>query len=77
MFWNDYTPDYVAIVATNAAILAQVDHVVPSPKPPLPNCPKCKGTGKVKTGDGQNWTNCPCTERAEQVCPDGQCQKKP
>jgi DnaJ-class molecular chaperone len=34
----------------------------PEPAPPRPvdpNCPTCKGTGKVRTGDGQNWTKCP------------------
>lgn len=74
MFWNDYTPDYVAIVATQMAIIAQAQDPHPTIKPPLPNCSKCKGTGKVKTGDGLNWTNCPCTERVAD-CPDGQCKK--
>lgn len=34
----------------------------PEPAPPRPidpNCPTCKGTGKVRTGDNQNWTKCP------------------
>lgn len=75
MFWSDQTPDYIAIIATQAAIIAQMEEAKPSPKPPLQNCPKCKGTGKVKTGDNQNWTNCPCTERVE-ACPDGQCKPK-
>lgn len=76
MIWDAYTPDYIAIVAAQAAIVAQMDAAKPALKPPLPNCPQCKGTGKVKTGDGQHWTNCPCTERAG-ACPDGQCAVKP
>jgi hypothetical protein len=75
MFWDDNTPDYIAIIATQAAIIAQMEEAKPTPKPPLPNCPQCKGTGKVRTGDNQNWTNCPCTERVE-ACPDGQCKPK-
>lgn len=77
IFWNDYTPDYVAIVATQAAILSRTERPdAPSPKPPLKDCPQCKGTGRVKTGDGQNWTNCPCTERKSDSCPDGECKKE-
>jgi hypothetical protein len=65
MIWNEYTPDYVAIIATQAAVMSLVDEAPAPPKPPLPNCPQCKGTGKIRTGDGQNWTACPCTERKE------------
>lgn len=63
MIWNDYTPDYVAIIATEAAVHSLRDAAPSPPKPPLPNCPQCKGTGKIKTGDGQGVTACPCTER--------------
>ena len=65
MIWNEYTPDYVAIIATQAAVLQMQDKAPAPPKPPLPNCPKCKGTGKIRTGDGQGVTACPCTERIE------------
>ena len=65
MIWNEYTPDYVAIIATEAAVMSLRDAAPAPPKPPLPNCPQCKGTGKIRTGDGQNWTACPCTERQE------------
>ena len=65
MIWNEYTPDYVAIIATQAAVMSMVDEATAPPKPPLPDCPQCKGTGKIRTGDGQNWTACPCTERKE------------
>jgi hypothetical protein len=67
MIWNEYTPHYVAIIAVQAAMLEPIKEV--DPKPPLPNCPQCKGTGKVKTGDGQNWTACPCTERVDSPKP--------
>jgi hypothetical protein len=77
MFINDYTPDYVALVAVQAAVVAQMEEAKPAPKPPLKNCSLCKGTGKVRTGDNQNWTNCPCTERVSDDCPDGKCPKKP
>jgi hypothetical protein len=65
MIWNDYTPDYVAIIATEAAVLSMRESPPAPPKPPLPNCQQCKGTGRIKTGDSQNWTACPCTERSE------------
>ena len=76
MFFDDYTPDYVALVAVQAAIVAQMEEAKPTPKPPLKNCSLCKGTGKVRTGDNQNWTNCPCTERVADDCPDGKCPPK-
>jgi hypothetical protein len=76
MFIDDYTPDYVALVAVQAAIVAQMEEAKPAPKPPLKNCSLCKGTGKVRTGDNQNWTNCPCTERVADDCPDGKCPPK-
>lgn len=60
---SEYLPDYVAIIATQAAIVS-VEKAPPAPpKPPLPNCPQCKGTGQIRTGDDQGWTACPCTER--------------
>jgi hypothetical protein len=67
LYWNDYTPKYVAI---HAALDSEQAAPAP-PKPPDPKCPKCKGTGKVKTGDGYHVTDCSCTERA--ACPDGKC----
>lgn len=75
LYWNDYTPHYVAVIAIQAAL--DVESAKPTPAPPKPadpKCPKCKGTGKVKTGDGLHWTDCSCTERAE--CPDGTCPKR-
>jgi hypothetical protein len=66
MIWNDYTPDYVAIIATQAAVMSLRTDAPAPPKPPLPNCPQCKGKGQIRTGDDQGWTACPCTERATQ-----------
>jgi len=62
MIWTEYTPQYVAIIAIEAAMLTELP---PPIKPPLPGCPQCKGTGKIKTGDGHTWTACPCTERKD------------
>lgn len=64
MIWTDYTPEYVAIVAIQSALVERAETPAP-PKPPLPNCPQCKGTGKIRTGDNLNWTACPCTERQD------------
>jgi len=30
----------------------------PSPKPPRKDCPDCKGTGRVRSGDGLAWADC-------------------
>lgn len=62
MIWNEYTPDYVAVVAIQAAVLQLREASPAPPKPPKPNCPQCKGTGRIKTGDNQGWTACPCTD---------------
>lgn len=57
---------YVGVVAAEAAY-ATLPTGVPVPPPPAPappvdpkNCPTCKGTGRVPTGDSNNpWTKCP------------------
>jgi hypothetical protein len=75
LYWNEYTPQYVAVVAIQAAVEAERKPLSPAPpKPADPKCPKCKGTGRIKTGDGHAWTSCSCTEMAE--CPDGKCLKR-
>ena len=68
MIWNEYTPHYVAIIAIESALLDNAETLAPL-KPPLPGCPQCKGSGKIRTGDNQNWTNCPCTERKDSPKP--------
>ena len=68
----DYMPQYVAIVAVQAALESERGVTLPAPlRPPDPKCAKCKGTGQVRTGDGQHWTACSCTERA--ACLSGTC----
>jgi hypothetical protein len=68
MIWNDFSAEYVAIISVQAAMIETVKTPAPL-KPPLPNCPQCKGSGQVRTGDNQNWTNCPCTERSDSKKP--------
>ena len=68
----DMLPQYVAIVAVQAAEDAERCAVLPAPlQPPDQKCPKCRGTGKITTVDGQAWTACSCTERA--ACLSGTC----
>jgi len=56
--------DYVGLVAAEAAyttllpVTPEPDEPTPS-RPIDPNCPTCKGKGKVPSGDGQGWSNCP------------------
>lgn len=53
--------DYIGVVAAEAAYSALLPSRSPV-KPPLvdpKDCPTCKGTGKVPSGDGQGWTKCP------------------
>jgi hypothetical protein len=62
----DVTPpqkDYIGVVAAEtaySALLSGTTAVKPTPAKPVdPNCPTCKGAGKVPSGDGQGWTKCP------------------
>lgn len=57
---------YVGVVAAEAAYATLPTGVPVPPPPPAPapvdpkNCPTCKGTGRVPTGDSNNpWTKCP------------------
>lgn len=53
--------DYIGVVSAEAAYAAFVPskkEVTPD-KPIDPNCPTCKGVGKIPSGDGQGWTKCP------------------
>jgi hypothetical protein len=60
--------DYVGMVAAEAAYSAALPGSAPvKPKKPIdPDCGTCRGTGKVKSGDGLGWSPCP-TCQAEEV----------
>jgi hypothetical protein len=52
--------DFVGVVAAEAAYTALLPDKEVKPKRPIdPNCPTCRGTGKVRSGDGISWTKCP------------------
>lgn len=53
--------DYIGLVAAEAAYAAALPTATPEKPvvPPDPNCKTCKGTGKVKSGDGLGWSKCP------------------
>lgn len=53
--------DYIGLVAAEAAYAATLPAAAPEKPvvPPDPNCKTCKGTGKVKSGDGLGWSKCP------------------
>jgi len=54
--------DYIGVVSAEAAYAALLPRTSPvNPLKPVDpkNCPTCGGTGKVRTGDGINWTKCP------------------
>lgn len=52
-------PDYVGTMAVEAGYAS----LLPARLTPKPvntaDCKTCKGTGRVRTGDDQNWTKCP------------------
>lgn len=55
---------FVPAISAQAAQIVLSDTVIdsvpdnPSPSPDDKSCTSCKGTGKVKTGDGISWTEC-------------------
>ena len=57
------TEDYVGVVAAEAAYTTLLplppEPDKPAPRPIDPNCATCKGTGRVRSGDGISWTKCP------------------
>jgi hypothetical protein len=74
--------DYVGMVAAEAAYSALLSDTTPvKPKPVDPNCPTCKGVGKVPSGDGQGWTKCPTCQpmqmKASESVPSMRLQVKP
>lgn len=55
----DLTPR-VAVEMAYVITTEATPPIVPVEREPDPNCPDCRGTGKIKTGDGQAWTRCDC-----------------
>jgi hypothetical protein len=54
--------DYVGVVAAEVAYSTLLHSRVEPNKPtrPIdPNCKTCGGKGRVPSGDGQGWSNCP------------------
>lgn len=57
------TPDYVSILAAEAAYAAMQPSAAPTkPKVPRSECTTCNGTGRVRSGDGHEWSKCPDCE---------------
>ncbi|NDD52614.1 hypothetical protein EBZ39_01830 [bacterium] len=53
----------VPVVAAEAAYSALIPETTPvKPKVPRSKCTTCGGTGRVRSGDGQGWTECPDCE---------------
>jgi hypothetical protein len=75
-------PDYIGMVAAEAAYAALLPSAPqpkpddPAPRPVDPNCATCKGTGRVRSGDGLSWTKCPtCQPLTEPAPPVAQPEK--
>lgn len=52
--------DYVGDIAAHAAYASLLPGVKPvAPKVPTKDCKTCNGTGRVRSGDGHEWTKCP------------------
>src|SRR5690606_31541800 len=50
--------EFRSLISTSIA-LASLKEPAPKPvKPDRKDCPECKGTGRVRTGDGISWTEC-------------------
>ena len=52
--------DYAPLVKAACAIASLEPDVAPAPidKPLRKDCPVCKGTGRVRSGDGLGWSEC-------------------
>ena len=66
-FWltDDAVHNYTPEVAVAIAYELSVEETQPGPVngKPDPNCKYCKGTGKIRTGDDQGWTECDCVSQ--------------
>jgi len=55
--------DYIGVVAAEAAYVALLpDSPVNKPLIDTKDCKRCNGTGRIRTGDDINWTDCPDCE---------------
>jgi hypothetical protein len=55
--------DYIGVVAAEVAYAALLPDAAPvKPLVDTKDCTRCKGVGKVPTGDDQGWTDCPDCE---------------
>lgn len=74
-FWltdDAVTGNYVPQVSVQMAYaITTKQDALPDPVEgkPDPNCPQCKGTGQIKTGDKISWTKCDCLFREQQPEP--------
>lgn len=50
--------------------------VKPARPPKAECCKECRGTGKVRSGDGQAIVDCPCPDTCQCKCKDGRCVTK-
>lgn len=66
-------PDHMVLLCecfTQAAYEAvKARKTLPAPPAPAACCTECRGTGKVRSGDGHAWVDCPCPETCK-------CKKK-
>lgn len=58
--------DYIGAISAEVAYVSVQPKKPITPKPINPaDCKTCKGTGRVRTGDDQNWTKCPDCQPVE------------
>jgi hypothetical protein len=51
--------DYIGLVAAEVAYASLLPDTAPvKPKVPTKDCRACNGTGRVRSGDGHEWTKC-------------------
>lgn len=54
---------YIGVVAAEVGYVTVIpDAPVTKPLVDTKDCKKCNGTGRIRTGDDQHWTDCPDCE---------------